>query len=238
MNWDIILKSKFLANIDVEFELIETLAYSSDIGYQLLDEHMRRLSESSNFFGFACNIEDILQSLNDLRSKLNLRTLYKIRIILSWNGKFEIDVSEIFNPRLENNELPIICFASKPSNSSNILFQHKTNSPSVRKFYDDEYNFCKKSLDCHEVIFVNELNQVTEGTRTNIFIEQEDVWITPPISCGLLGGVMRNSILQDKNRTAVEKILYPADIVKANKIFLTNSVSGITAVKFIGKQAP
>lgn len=45
-----------------------------------------------------------------------------------------------------------------------------------------------------ELIFVNEKDQICEGTISNIFFDKGQGLRTPPLSCGLLPGVLRASL--------------------------------------------
>ncbi|WP_162784599.1 aminotransferase class IV [Polynucleobacter necessarius] len=54
-------------------------------------------------------------------------------------------------------------------------------------------------LGSFDALFVNEQGYVTEGDRTSIFIKSKGnaEWLTPPVSAGLLPGVMRAALLAD-----------------------------------------
>jgi branched-subunit amino acid aminotransferase/4-amino-4-deoxychorismate lyase len=47
-----------------------------------------------------------------------------------------------------------------------------------------------KSQGFDEAIIVNELGRVCEGSVTNLLLKIDGKWITPPISDGVLAGVM------------------------------------------------
>lgn len=83
-----------------------------------------------------------------------------------------------------------------------------------------------------ETIFLNTHGQICEGATTNLFFVKDKKIYTPPISCGLLEGILRNYVLERYD--VVEKILYPADIIGFEEVFVTNSLLGIMPVKQIG----
>jgi para-aminobenzoate synthetase/4-amino-4-deoxychorismate lyase len=227
---EILLKGKFLTGIAADFALIETLLYHPVTGYHYMQEHLERLKASSALFNFNCPLSTIYDELIKLSKNMCATTNYKIRLILKQAGQFVITSSEM--PIVENNNTYFIRFSPNKTYSRNILFQHKTTSTYVRDFYDNEYTIAKKNYNCDEVIFVNEKNQITEGSRTNLFIEKNNIFYTPPIQCGLLNGIMRQQFINNKNIKTVEKVLYQDDIYNADNIFLTNSVRGILPAKF------
>ena len=64
------------------------------------------------------------------------------------------------------------------------------------------------------------------GAISNIFIEKDGQWFTPPIECGLLAGVQRRNILEMQPNVQ-EQVLYPQDLRQADAIYLSNAVRGL-----------
>jgi len=52
---------------------------------------------------------------------------------------------------------------------------------------------------------------------------------TPPVECGLLAGTFRAKLLEQGK--IKEKVLYPSDLEKAEKIFCFNSVRKMVEVE-------
>ena len=46
-----------------------------------------------------------------------------------------------------------------------------------------------------DAIFCNTRGEVCEGARSNVYVERDGVLLTPPVSSGLLPGVMRRHLL-------------------------------------------
>ena len=59
--------------------------------------------------------------------------------------------------------------------------------------------------------------------------------MTPPVSCGLLPGVMRRFAIEATG--AVERSFTPAELANASEVFLTNSLMGAMPVRRIGEGA-
>jgi para-aminobenzoate synthetase/4-amino-4-deoxychorismate lyase len=80
------------------------------------------------------------------------------------------------------------------------------------------------------VLFLNQRGEVTEGAISNIFVEKEGRWFTPPIECGLLPGVYRRHLLETQPRIE-PRILTMQDLKDADVIYLTNAVRGLRRVE-------
>lgn len=101
----------------------------------------------------------------------------------------------------------------------------------------EKRNAKKCGLD--EKIFLNQKGQISEGCTTNIFFIQENKLVTPPVSSGMLPGVMRRYILEEAGRRGVlleEKELYPKDISKFDGCFVTNSLLGVMPAASFGNK--
>lgn len=86
-----------------------------------------------------------------------------------------------------------------------------------------------------EMIFKNSRGQLCEGTTTNLFFSCGGRLYTPPVSCGLLPGIMRRFLMEHVEVT--EEILYMEDAAQMDECFVTNSLMGIMPVKaFEGNQ--
>ena len=81
-----------------------------------------------------------------------------------------------------------------------------------------------------DVILVNERNEVTETTISNLAVLRGGKWITPPLFSGLLPGVMRAAMLEEG--LLVEGVIGLDDLIPGEVIRCFNSVRGIFDVPF------
>lgn len=133
------------------------------------------------------------------------------RILLNKDGSFEIQEKE-FAP-VTSNKIRL----AGHTDSANPFLYHKTT---IRETKPD---------DVFDIIRVNERGEVTEGTFTNIAIQINGELYTPPVECGLLAGTFRAKLL--KQGKIKEKVLYPLDLERAEKIFCFNSVRKMVEVE-------
>ncbi len=165
--------------------------------------HILRLKNSAAMLGFTWNPE-----LDSFVFPEGIVT----RIELSRDGRYDVTTRNIPAPAVR----PKVCLKGKV-NSANPFLYHKTTIRSP---------FAK---DTFEEIRVNERGEITEGTYTNVAAEIDGVIYTPPVSCGLLNGVMRRKLLDA--RKIREKVLYPKDLRTADRVFCMNSVRGMFEVE-------
>jgi len=217
-----LLKSAFLASSSPNMHLIETIRWTSQNGFFLLDLHMKRLAKSAQFFRFIFNKKNILQNLDNTAASFESDSVYKVRLLLSPDGQILISSQKI-SPETASI-IPKIALSKHKIEAENIFLYHKTT---IRHLYDKTYNQAAKK-GYFDIIFKNTSNEITEGCITNVFIEKNGVLYTPPVSCGLLPGVLRTHLV--KNGIAKEKTLIKDEIFKADKIFLGNSVRGLVKV--------
>jgi len=81
---------------------------------------------------------------------------------------------------------------------------------------------------CFDVLFLNTRGELTEGSFTNLFLERDGELLTPPLSSGLLPGVLRAELLETGR--AREAVLHPEDL-KTGRLYLGNSLRGLMAAE-------
>ena len=81
----------------------------------------------------------------------------------------------------------------------------------------------------HEPIFLNSRGELAEGATTNIFFLKGDSVIAPPLSCGMLPGIIRRYIYETLPVT--EQTITPEDIPDFDEMFVTNSLLGIMPIQ-------
>ena len=209
--WDETLaKGDFLTNGQGCFDLIETMAFDPLVGLALLDRHLARMKASADLFGFRF---DRHATRNELQAAtFRLRKVSKVRLLLAKSGAIAIEVAPA-PAQIETLRAAIVPLPVSPHDRR---LQHKTSD---RRFYDD----ARRSVAGDEVVFVDEQGFLTEGSFTNIFVERDGVLITPPVSRGLLPGVLRAELIETGR--AVEGELTVADLNQG--FLLGNALRGL-----------
>ncbi|TAK55501.1 MAG: aminodeoxychorismate synthase, component I [Bacteroidetes bacterium] len=216
------LKAQFLSQPYEEFQLIETMLWKD--GIQLLELHLERLRESCEYFGFRFDGEEIRKTLQVSCFRFHAEMSYRVRLTINRTGKINIESNPIEEHRREG-QLAVKIALQRTDSSDRFLF-HKTTQ---RKLYDEMFHRAAQE-ELAEFIFLNEREEVTEGTISNIFIKRGETYYTPPVECGLLNGVYRRHLLKTLPDVQ-EKILFLQDLEHADAMYLCNAVRGMREVK-------
>ena len=209
-----------------DFGLIETLLWEKG-EYFLLDLHMERLLASAKHFSRTADKRKILSELHHLSHKLNPSANSKVRLVLDGQGHTEITHSPVEDP----GPGPVkVAFSDKKTDPADIFLYHKTTN---RTLYDAEAAEAR-SKGLFDVIFTNLEGEVTEGAITNLMIKSGGDYFTPPLFCGLLPGVYRTFLLEDERVAVKEKVLFKEDLLKADGMFVMNSVRKLLPAVLIG----
>ena len=105
------------------------------------------------------------------------------------------------------------------------MLYHKTTH---RPIYAEAF---KAAVDAgfDDVLFMNHDGEMTEGAISNLFVEKDGRWLTPPVECGLLEGVYRRYLLETLVGVE-ERVLHGEDLRGADQVYLTNAVRGLRRV--------
>ena len=214
-----LLKMKFLTDPPRSFELIETLLHDGLDGFWLLDRHMERLTASARYFNFTF---DEAKARAELHAAVNGHEAerLRVRLLLKESGSISV-TSTTLGPKVSNAIMRYVISPTKLDSRDAFLF-HKTTR---REVYDSEWAHYSQELGSDEVVYVNERDELAEGSRTNIFIERDQVLLTPKLSGGLLPGVLRAELLASGR--AREAVLTLQDLETAGTVYLGNSVRGL-----------
>lgn len=210
------------------FFLYETILFrgKSGRGYWMLERHLQRLQHSARYFGLPCSMERVRRKLHRLERLLTLEGLcglehsaserksIRVHLRLRRNGRVKIALHEIKEARRDVT----IEFRNVPALSILPFLNHKTSTGRV--FYEGHRP--EAADDC---LYINERGEVTETSIYSVFCFVDGRWITPSLSSGVLGGVMRQRLLERGG--VVESRIMAEDVRRASAIVLANSVRGL-----------
>jgi para-aminobenzoate synthetase/4-amino-4-deoxychorismate lyase len=74
---------------------------------------------------------------------------------------------------------------------------------------------------------------LTEGGRSNVFVKLAGRWWTPPLSSGVLPGVMRGVLLEDSGLSADERVLTRTDVLNAEALLVCNALRGAVEARLV-----
>lgn len=212
-------KCSFLARKSEPFELIETLLWDGE--FARLAAHISRIQKSATFFDIPFDEDAMRGSLRKSVQSLDSRRRWRVRLTMTASGAFKVTSAELLDLPTRNLRLLLVDENTAPEDT--FLF-HKTTH---RKQYDQAFERASK-MGFIDALFCNIDGELTECATHNIFVRIGGNLLTPPLTCGLLAGVLREELLQ--GGLATERRLRRADLQQAQSIVLTNSVRGAREV--------
>ena len=234
--WDeTLLKGKFLTSRQPEFYLFETLLWQRHSGYYLLEEHVQRLVDAARFFQFSCHAAAVRAQLSRAAKDFPAECC-RVRLMLEKDGRATVSAVATEVPhctslpvtpeKVAPGTLPEVDFSLEHADTRAAWVFHKT---SRRELYNREYARAL-AQGLYEILFLNEAGAVTEGCITNLVIYSRNRYLTPPVSSGLLPGIMRGRLLADTSPPVFEEELSEQDVRDAEAVYVCNSVRGVVRV--------
>jgi len=179
------------------FDLVETMRHDLREGVVDLDRHLDRLRSSAAALGFAF---DRHHARNELQAATFGTGQAAVRLLLSRSGAIAVEAS----PLAETPDEPVaVAIVPLPVHPGDFRLRHKTSD---RAFYEA----ARADAGTFEIVFVDPDGFVTEGSFTNVFVERDGLLLTPPLTRGLLPGVLRARLIGEER--AVERDLRAEDL--------------------------
>jgi len=211
-----LLKARFFDAARRPLRLIETLKWDGkrdgrDGGFVRLDAHLARMAASATVFGYGFDEARARAALEAATADAGEGAL-RVRLTLDETGRH----AAAAQPLAPNPPHWSFSVSAQRIRSGDVLLRHKTD---WRDLYENEGT----RLGTDEVVFCNERGEVSEGARSNVFVRRDGVLLTPPLSCGLLPGVLRAELLSQGR--AREAVLTPRDL--EGEVWFGNSLRGL-----------
>jgi para-aminobenzoate synthetase / 4-amino-4-deoxychorismate lyase len=200
------------------FDLLETLRWTPDEGFFLLERHLERLQNSAQFFGFPCSPGHVREILT--RGVAGANGALRIRLLVNQHGEVR---TEQFPLELSDAVVEVR-LATMPIDPADPFLFHKTTH---RPQQDRE-----RSSSSIDIVLWNPSAEITEASTANILVDVGGRPVTPPVECGLLAGTMRAELLAAgairEQRISIDQL------VRAPQFWLINSVRGRRPARLVG----
>ena len=192
------------------FDLLETLRWTPDAGFFLLERHLRRLQASARHFGFRCSPEDVREALAGTVASAN--HALRVRVLVGRNGAVCVERTAL-EPATGTLRVGL---AAKPIDPTNPFLFHKTTN----RIEQEQ----ARSSAYDDMVLWNPAREITEAMTANIVVDLDGRAVTPPVECGLLAGTLRAELLATgeirEERISIDQLL------GAPRFWLINSVRG------------
>jgi para-aminobenzoate synthetase/4-amino-4-deoxychorismate lyase len=219
-----LLKARFLTGVAPGFSLFETMHAGRD-GCALLERHLKRLSSSAASLGFCYDEMSVRTKIAEICSKFDDERDYRVRIALEASGDVQVQVA----PIAALIQPVRVLLSTVAMHSDDALLAHKTT---LRRAYDEGWRYAE-SVGAFDMLFFNERGELTEGGRSSVFVRIGGRWFTPPLSAGVLPGVMRSVLLDDSEWNATERTITREDLIAADEVCVCNALRGVLRVSIV-----
>ena len=201
-------KASVFGTRPVDFELLETLRWSGEEGFVLLDRHLERLRMSADYFGFAYNETGTRRALEAVvRGQAGP---LRLRLLLTKAGTARVEAAAF-----QRSPVPVrVGLARHPVVADNVFLYHKTTH---REVYEGA-----RLPEYDETLLWNSRREITEAITANVIVELDGRLLTPPVSCGLLAGTFRAELLA--RGEIAEAVITLDSLHAATRVWLVNSV--------------
>lgn len=209
--WDETLaKAAFVQAGPPRFDLIETMAFDPQHGIARIELHLARMKASAQALGFDFDRHAARNELQAATFRLDMPS--RVRLLLSPTGAIAIET----RAAPAQPAAPVaVALARHPLPPADLRRRHKTSD---RRFWDEA-----RDRSAFETLFVDGDGGLTEGSFTSLFVRRGDRLLTPPLTRGILPGVLRAALIDSGD--AVEAELREVDL--ADGFFIGNALRGL-----------
>ncbi|MDC0738172.1 aminotransferase class IV family protein [Cognatishimia sp. SS12] len=205
------MESALRGQVPSDTQLIETFGWDPTRGFRNLDLHLARMAHSAKALDFAYDEARALYEI-DVSGDAPLRC--RLTLGDEGFGFTSAPLTAVTGPWH-------IAIADMRLASADPWLAHKSTQ---RALYDAARSALPKGVD--ELLFLNERDELCEGTITNLFLTRADgQMVTPPLSSGLLPGVLRQRLIHEGR--VQEQVLGREDLHSAREIHVGNSLRGL-----------
>ncbi|WP_372800224.1 aminotransferase class IV family protein [Paracoccus seriniphilus] len=191
-------------------KIIETMRGEADGTIRFWQLHLARLRRDCAAVGFPLDP----QAVKDAISSVRYRGIARLRLTVDANGRVEL----VAHPLPENPPFWTVALSTHRLDSADPWLRIKSTR---RPRYDAARSDMLPGQD--EVLLLNERSELCEGSITNLFVRDGERYLTPPLGCGLLPGILRQSMLEQG--IAREAVVKPADLTRG--FFMGNALRGL-----------
>lgn len=203
---------------DAGLKVIETFRYEAGAGFLRLPQHLERCARTCETLGAPFDAADVRRALSALAPP----ALARIRLTVDMAGRMEIRAE----PMSEALRVWRLALAPQRLNPGDRWLRFKTTR---RALYDTARAKLPEGVD--EMLFANNREQLCEGAISNVFVDFGEGLVTPPVSDGLLPGVLRAQLIESGQ--AREESISLARLDDAKNIFVGNSLRGLMPAAWV-----
>jgi len=206
-------KRAFVERSSMPFELLETLALENG---SLRDApvHLARMAAAAAHFGYSWSQQQVQECLQQL-VQTHAKGVWRVRLLLDYRGQARAEAF-VLPPSPQRVRLQLADRAFEDAHSEFVRFK------TTRRAHYDAFTPVEEGV--FDTLLWNAEGEITECTRGNIALLLDGRWLTPPLHCGLLGGIGRAQALQAGRLS--EGVVRLEDLPRVQALAFVNSLRG------------
>jgi len=218
--------------MDENFRVVETFGWHPGEGARRIERHLARMERTARELripwrpGGASHLLERIERYADAPDAYagapTGGEVLRCRLTLDRNGAFDLTAVPL---GVDTEEWRVDIATERLCSDDHWLRMKTTN----RALYNHARANMPRGLD--ERLFLNEHGRLCEGTISNLFVDLGEGLLTPPLSDGLLPGVLREEMLETGK--VREARLVPDDLAGASAIHMGNSVRGLIRARLV-----
>ena len=179
------------------------------------------MAGSAGHFGYPWNEAAVREALAAVR-QTRAQGCWRLRLLVDRGGTPAVECM----PHDKSTSGPWrVAFAIAPVDERDPFLFNKTTRRTV-------YEQARRAqLGVDDVILWNRRGEVTESTICNVVVAVDGGRVTPPISCGLLGGTFRAELIETGE--IAERVLTRDEVAGASQLWLINSLREWVDARFV-----
>ncbi len=195
------------------FDLLETLAL---VDGELRDAaaHLERMANAARHFDYAWNEALVAECLHRLQAR-HTSGAWRVRLLLDAQGTPRAEAFAMEAPPARVR----LQLADRAFDESGSDF---TRFKTTRRAHYEA--FAPTAPGVFDTLLWNREGEITECTRGNIALLLDGRWVTPPLRCGLLGGIGRAMRL--RSGQLAEAVVRLDDLPRVQAVAFVNSLRG------------
>jgi len=211
--------------------LIETMRSDARGDIPLLGHHLQRLHRSAAALHYACPLQEIERALLHA-ARAHPGGDWRLRLLLHPDGHFELH-GQPLPARAHNLEPAQIVLATSRLHTPNPWRHHKTTH---RPEFAGAHRWLQAHPEVFDCMFLNQHDELCEGSRSTVYLQQDGQWYTPPLACSVLPGIVRQRLLESGQ--VQERVLTRQALLSAQAWRVSNAVHGWVEAGFDGTTIP
>ncbi len=203
--------------VAADFELLETIGWSPCQGFDHLPLHLQRLNRAAQHFGFPLDLGQVRNCLEQAVAGVSADTAdgrWRVRLCVAADGEITVSTAQL---QQQDGPQPVM-IARDPVRHDEPRLRFKTTE---RGLYERAAASVPPGV---EALLWNDLGHLTESSIANLAYELDGRCYTPPLSDGVLPGVLREALIAEGQLH--ERSLPVAEASEVAALYLLNGLRG------------